>query len=390
MGNELDVRLYARLTTLGAAACVALTACAGGLALSPSTAMQPAQRDRRIVVSPGQSIQAAVDRAIPGDTVVVEPGTYREPGRPCPFDARQTCAVSITTPAISLEALGGKKPVVLEGSDGIGNGIAVGRSYACSRHILRRSRIVGFVVRGFSETGISLRCVGDWELAYDVALHDGLYGFESDFSNNGRIHDNVAAGAAHAGFHVGLSQSVRIDHNVARDNVMGFEVREMIRATVDHDTAFSNTAGIFELIMPGDRLERSIDNVLRDNLVTLNDRPNTCADPGDPVCLIPPGVGIAIAGGERNLNLRNRVVGNKTFGIAVTDVCSAFEIPKDKCGRLPFDPLPRDTRTLRNIALENGVDLLWTANGSGNCWSGNRSRVRVPDRLPQCSGVRPF
>jgi len=272
----------------------------------------------------------------------------------------------------------------LEDSDGLTNGIAVGRPGACPTHHLRGSSVEGFTVKGFAGSGISLRCVNDWELAYDAALYDGLYGFESSFSANGRLHDSVAAGSARAGFHVGLSQNVRVDHNVAHDNVMGFEVREMVGATVDHNAAFANTAGIFELIMPGDPLERSVGNTLGDNLVARNERPNKCAKPSDPVCLIAPGVGIAIAGGARNVNVRNHVIGNSTFGIAVIDVCSAFEIPKNRCDRLGFDPLPRDTRTERNIALHNGIDLLWTGNGNGNCWSGNRSRVRMPAKLPRC------
>src|SRR6476619_1129867 len=34
-------------------------------------------------VRPGQSIQRAVERAEPGDTVIVEPGRYREAGSRC-------------------------------------------------------------------------------------------------------------------------------------------------------------------------------------------------------------------------------------------------------------------------------------------------------------------
>lgn len=136
--------------------------------------------------------------------------------------------------------------------------------------------------------------------------------------------------------------------------------------------------------MPGDPLERSLDNTLSDNSVRDNNRPNECASPKDPVCLIPPGVGIAIAGGAGNLNLRNHVIGNRTFGIAVTDVCSAFEITPSRCDRLGFNPLPRFIRTERNVALQNHVDLLWTENGRGNCWLENRAKVRVPESLPQC------
>jgi nitrous oxidase accessory protein NosD len=389
LGDELEVRLYARLIALVACvAGIALPGCTGSQPIALPAAIRAMHDDRRIVVRPGQSIQAAVDRAIPGETIVVEPGTYREAGRACPFDTNQTCAVSVTKAAIALEGLGGKTPVVLEGSGGITNGIAVGGSNACGAHRLEGSRVTGFTVRGFSGSGISLRCVDDWELAYDAALGDGLYGFETSFSSDGRLHDDVAAGAARAGIHVGLSHGVRVDHDVAHDNVMGFEVREMLRATVDHNTAFANTAGIFELIMPGDRLERSIGNAVGDNVVQRNDRPNKCAKPSDPVCLIAPGVGIAIAGGTHNVNFGNRVIGNATFGIAVIDVCTAFDISKSRCEKLKFDPLPHDTRTERNVALQNGVDLLWTGNGSGNCWSKNRSKTRMPDKLPRCRPLR--
>jgi len=389
VGDQLDVRLYARLIApVLCAACTLLSACGGMPTIAAPETMRPIQPDRRIIVRPGQSIQSALDRAMPGDTVLVEPGTYGEAGRPCAFDGKQTCGVSVTRDAISLVARGGKKPVVLEGSGALTNGIAVGVSSDCAEHRLRGSRVIGFVVKGFSASGFALRCVDDWELGYDAAANDGLYGFDSDLSDHGRLHDGVAEGAARAGIHVGLSQDVQIDHNVAHDNVIGFEVREMLRADVNRNTAFQNTAGIFESIMPGDRLERSRANTLSDNLVQRNDRPNKCAKPSDPVCMIPPGVGIAVIGGARNINVGNRVIGNESFGIAVLDVCSAFQIPKSRCDKLGFDPLPRATRTERNVTLQNGVDLLWTANGSGNCWLRNRSRTRMPNKLPRCSDPR--
>ena len=51
---------------------------------------------KNLVVHPGESIQAAVDAASSGDTIVVLPGTYHEAGVPCPTDASHTCAVVVT------------------------------------------------------------------------------------------------------------------------------------------------------------------------------------------------------------------------------------------------------------------------------------------------------
>jgi hypothetical protein len=74
---------------------------------------------REIKVQSGQSIQAAVDRPLPGDRIAVQPGTYHEPGRPCPTVPTSVCAVVISADDISLVAASQSgQPVILENSGG--------------------------------------------------------------------------------------------------------------------------------------------------------------------------------------------------------------------------------------------------------------------------------
>src|SRR5215472_4465504 len=181
---------------------------------------------REFRVQPGQSIQSAVDQALPGDRIVVESGKYHEVGRPCVVEPTVLCAVIITADNITLigNALPGK-PVLLKNPGGQDTGIEAAHAdaarTACVTTPASRIQgvtIEGFTVNGFAGNGIRLLCADNWLVAFNSANNDGEYGIFPVQSGQGRAHDNIATGAHDTGIYIGQSHDVRVDHNLATQN----------------------------------------------------------------------------------------------------------------------------------------------------------------------------
>jgi parallel beta-helix repeat protein len=359
---------------------------------------------RTIIVGPGESIQAAVDDAAPGDMVAVRPGTYHEAGRPCPTEPGNTCAVVITTDGLALVGLGGSaEPVILENAGDQEQGIAIAKAGAAGPECLtdQSQRIDGAVVQGltvngFDGDGIFLFCVDNWRVAGNSANDNAEYGIFPSHCGPGEVVHNVATGANDTGIYVGQSHDVRVDQNLATGNVSGFELENSSNSRVDHNEATGNTGGILTFTNIFLDVKVNANNRVDHNFVHDNNRPNTCLDPSDEVCAVPPGTGLLVLAADSTQVDHNVVTGNDSFGIAVANFCVGNMLTPEQCALLDIEPNSDFDQVGFNVASGNGtapsplidpvfaVDLAWDTTGTGNCWTHNVVGTQFPDQLPAC------
>lgn len=361
-----------------------------------------------IVVRPGDSIRAALARASPGDRIEVLPGTYRE-GAPGDLNA-----LTVTLDGIALVGRSSPgHPVVLENAGGQSFGIWVSptdsagaAAEADDEHppcglvgtALHGFSISGFTVRGFAAHGVHLACVDGFSIVGNEAQGSGVYGLFPVVSRNGLIARNVVTGTVtDAGIYVGQSDRVLVASNVATDNELGIEIENSRDCAAIGNRVFGNTLGLFVDILPF--LERTTQEatLVAGNSVRDNNRANT-ASPEDILGVLPPGLGILVAGGRGTTVAGNEVTGNGFAGIAVVSLCLGLALQGQPCDGLDVDPDPVGDRVLGNQVLGNAAaaaslpppfdalaaDLVWDGSGAENCWSGNRFTTSVPPQLPAC------
>lgn len=334
------------------------------LAAAPSAAAEA------IVVR--SSIQAAVDTASPGDTIVVPPGRYHE-------------SVTIAKSGITIR---GSRGAILDAS-----GFAVGIRAAsapggpgCPALSLRDIVVDGLRVENARFTGVLLRGVDGF------AVHDGVYTGNEEYaifpicSRNGVIEGNHVEGTDDAAIYVGNSHDVLVEHNHATDSTVGIEIENSTGLVVRDNTAIANTSGIVTFVLPGLAVPVTEDVLIERNVVMHNNRPNPVLPREDVVGLIPTGTGILTMGADRVIVRDNRVVGNDSGGIAV--LALVFPNPDPR-----VDPLPDGNQVRSNIALANGrspdplrspfpgADLIYDGTGSGTCFGENVFASSIPTAL---------
>jgi hypothetical protein len=352
-------------------------ACSAGLGVAFTVALTAsASASATIVVGPGQSIQAAVNQAVPGDTVLIKPGVYRQ-------------SVQIRTDRIALRGSGDfRGGTVLEppksfpktlcnhvfGPTGVC--ILAKKVNARTGAVITRVRgdaVTGLLVSGFPANGVFGYGTDGLRVTRVVAVNDGGYGISRFVSTRTLFADDTAIGNHEAGFYVGDSPDadtiVRDDRAIG--NKFGIFIRHAREVRVTGDRITGNCQGI--LVLDDGQRGGAGNAVIRENSVFRNNK--FCPKSGDtPVNT--QGGGILLLGATHTLVVRNSVAGNRgsQFNSGGIVVLSARALTKGSNPNF-------DTIALNTAFRDHPADLIWDGTGIHVRFIANHCRTSAPPGL---------
>ena len=294
-----------------------------------ATAFATGTHAAELTVPSGSSIQAMVDRAAPGDTILVEPGTYHQ-------------SVYVDKAGITLRGLReGDAWAVLDGEMKLNDGIiASGHSIV----------IDGFRVRGYKGNGIMTQGANNFEITNNY-VEGAFYGIFPQFGKNGLVAGNTVTGSEDAGIYVGMSDNVDVIDNVAFGNVMGIEFENTRNALMAGNHVYDNAAGITLTLIPGLPVKDAHSQVIRNNRIIANNHENFA--PASSIAAgVPSGTGILILGPDNVTIEDNEIAENDNVGVFVADLIT-FGMASDP----KLDPYSDGIRVMANDWRANGENM---------------------------------
>lgn len=331
-----------------------------------------------IKVSPGESIQAAIDAASPGDKILVFAGEYTEThGGPN--------GLQVNKP---LKLIGkkksGQRPVLLAGP-GQEDGIHVEPDDPNTP--IDGFMIKGFVIQGFPGNGIHLRYVNNFRIEKNETADNLENGIFPTLSANGMVKKNVSYGSEDTALWVEASENVRVLKNILHSSPTGLEVTVSNNVEMKGNEVYNNVIGIGiyhpnAATLPAPPEVGNLEIVK--NRVYDNNLPNSVS--GGLVGEIPTGGGILVLGVSDVTVANNTVENNGFYGVAMVDWCLAVADSSFNCDvSAPIaDPAPRNNVAQNNKFIGNGTapgdhplaplaaDIVHIAGPDlGNCFSGN-------------------
>ena len=323
-----------------------------------------------IVVGPGQSIQAAVNQAQPGDTVLVKPGVYRQ-------------AVLIRTDGITLRGSGDfRGGTVLEPPSAPPHNLCTatfGPTGVCilAKKISKTGAVIqpvyndtvtGLYVTGFAASGVFGYGTYGLTVQRVAAVNDGAYGIARFESTKTLFANDIATGNSEAGLYVGDSPNAAsvVRDNVATGNTLGIFVRHARGVTVLHNRSTGNCQGI--LVLDDGEPGGAGNAVVQSNSVFRNNKFCPANEEAPPL----QGGGILLVGATQTKVTQNSVQGNvgSQFNSGGIVVVSAAVFGGSDPG---FDTVSRNT-----AFGDQPSDLRWDGTGTHVRFAGNHCATSVP------------
>ena len=322
------------------------------------------------------TIQSAVDKTRPGDTVRVPPGVYRES---VSIDARHPGIKLIGSPKNPRKTvldLAGLKQAKRQ------NGVMVNGADEVT--------INGFYARNYLGNGFFAINVTGYTFTNLVAGWGGTYGIYAFNSKGGTISDSEAFYNNDSGFYIGQTpkQTKPIRSTVKNvtswGNQLGFSGTNMRYVTITKSRWYNNGLGIVPNALDSEKFPPPDQNVIADNDVFWNNFNYFAGAPfevrrGAKGLSYPVGSGILLYGGQNTTIEGNRVWGHFLLGIGAVD---AIEL------RDADQAAIRGLTVKNNVFGRDGTDLnnydLFYPGGirganTGNCFADN---VGVQKTLP--------
>jgi hypothetical protein len=320
------------------------------------------------------TIQSAVNKAKPGDTIDVADGTYKE-------------GVLINGSGKRyIKLIGNPKDpskVVLEakGAKTKSNGIQIRDAV----HVT----LDGFQAQHYNANGFFALRADSYTFTNLKAYLVGRYGIYAYHTVGGLITDSEGAWNNDSGFYIGetppQAKPVRtiVKNITSYGNVLGWSGTNMRYVTISKSKFYNNGTGIVPNTLSSEQFPPEEDNVITDNDIFWNNfnyyagAPFKVEKNAADSTPYPVGVGALLFGGRHNRIDNNRIYGNWLAGAGmIQQLILAPKMPE--VSDLIGNQITNNQFGLNGTDL-NGRDITYDGNGSDNCIGGNTGvAVTVP------------